>query len=77
MMTTISEEARESMMEIAVNAAGGGHDLTGFEPVEDQDGRPNGYEARCRKCNLTAWVDDSGMMYSLLADICPGGVTND
>ena len=44
----------------------------GSEPVTDHDGRPNGYQARCRRCNLTAWVDDSGMMYNLLAAVCPG-----
>ena len=65
-------KARESMLEIMVDAAYGDHDLGGFEPVDDYNGDPNGYEARCRRCNLTAWVDDSGLMYSLLADTCPG-----
>ena len=69
----VTAQARESLIEIAVNSAAGNHDLGGFELVEDHDGDPNGYEARCRKCNQTAWVDFSGMMYSLLADACPGG----
>lgn len=67
----VTAAAKESMLEIAVNAASGGHDLSGFGLVEDHDGQPNGYQARCRKCNLTAWVDFSGMMYNLLADECP------
>ena len=67
--------ANDSMLEIAVTAATAGHDLTGFEPVTDQDDNSNGYEARCRNCGQTAWVDFSGMMYSLLADTCPRGIT--
>ena len=63
--------ARESMLEIMVDAAFGDHDLASFKPVQDQDGRPNGYQAKCRRCNITAWVDDSGMMYSLLTAMCP------
>ncbi len=47
----------------------GGHDLGPFEPVEVLTG---GYEARCRSCNQSAWVWDSGLMYSLLGDSCPG-----
>ena len=65
--------ANDSMLQIAINAAAAGHDLTGFQPVQDEDDNPNGYEARCRLCSMTAWVDDSGMMYSLLADTCPNG----
>ncbi len=65
----------ESMREHAINAAGSGHDLTGFDLVQDQDGRPNGYEVRCRRCNLSAWVGDLVMMYSLLAAACPWAVT--
>lgn len=40
----LTPAAREAMLEFAVNAAGGGHDMTGFEPVDDQDGRPNGFD---------------------------------
>ena len=65
-------KAREAMLEVMVNVAGGGHDLTGFDPIQDQDRDPNGYEARCRRCNLTAWVGDGGSIYSLLAAECPG-----
>ncbi len=67
----VTAPAKESMLEIAVDAAAGGHDLGGFGLVVDHDGNPNGYQARCRKCKLTAWVDFSGAMYNLLADRCP------
>ena len=62
--------ANESMLEIAVNAAAAGHDLSGFEPVQDGDAKPNGYQAKCRKCGQTAWVGDSGLIYSLLDSEC-------
>ena len=67
-MTT--KEAKQSILEIQVNAALSGHDLGPFEPVEVLTG---GYEARCRNCNQSAWVGDSGLMYSLLSESCPGG----
>ena len=60
--------ANESMLEIAVNAAAAGHDLGGFDPVDDADGRPAGYQARCRGCGRTAWVGENGLTYSLLED---------
>jgi hypothetical protein len=56
---------RESILELQVNAALAGHDLGPFERVE------NGYQARCRRCGRTAWVGESALMYSLLADNCP------
>ena len=49
--------AYESMLEIAVNAAAGGHNLTGFEAVEGPDG---GHQAECRRCGMTAWVGGDG-----------------
>ena len=67
---TNKNAANESMLEIAVNAAAAGHDLSGFRPVNATEGLPNGYEARCRKCGRTAWVGEGGLMYSLLDDIC-------
>ena len=63
----VESELRESLLKIQVNAALSGHDLGPFEPVEVLTG---GYEARCRKCNQSAWVGDSGLMYSLLAEEC-------
>lgn len=71
-MPANTAEVRESMLEIAVNAAAAGHDLTGFEPVQDADGEPNGYQAHCNLCSMSAWVGDNGLHYSLLADVCPG-----
>ena len=62
--------ANDSMLEVAVNAAAAGHDLTGFEKVDAAVGLPDGYEARCRKCGKTAWVGDDGLMYSLLEERC-------
>jgi len=64
----LSKDAKESILSIQVNAALAGHDLGPFEPVEVLTG---GYEARCRNCNQSAWVGDSGLMYSLLDDSCP------
>ena len=58
---------RESMMSIAAGAALAGHDLGGFEAVDD------GHQAECRRCGMTAWVGDNGLTYSLLDDVCPGG----
>jgi hypothetical protein len=68
-MTT--KEAKESILEVQVNAALAGHDLTGFEPVDTTAG---GYQAACRRCGKTVWVGDSGLMYSLLWDGCEGGI---
>ena len=61
-----------SMLEIAVNAAAGGHDLGGFETVGNAGGTINGYQAKCRLCGMTTWVGDNGLRNSLLDDICPG-----
>ena len=62
--------AKESMLETAVNAAAAGHDLTAFEPVEDANGNANGYQARCRRCDMTNWVGERGERLSLLEDRC-------
>ena len=64
------KDANEAMLEIAVNAAGDGHDLGGFVKVDVSMGMPVGYEARCRRCKRTAWVGEDGLMYSLLGDEC-------
>ena len=63
---TDRSSANEAMLEIAVNSSAAGHDLSGFEPVEDADGRHTGYQARCRNCGQTAWVGTNGLVYSLL-----------
>lgn len=59
----------EAQLEIMVGAALDGHDLTGFEPL-DQIGE--GYQARCRNCDKTVWVGDNGLVYSMLGDECGG-----
>lgn len=65
-MTTA--EAKESILEIQVNAALAGHDLGPFELVESFEG--SGYEARCRRRDQSAWVGESGLMYCLLGERC-------
>jgi hypothetical protein len=52
--------AGDTMLQIAVNAAAGNHDLTAFEPVDDDDGRSNGHQAQCRRCGQSAWVGENG-----------------
>jgi hypothetical protein len=42
----VTAPAKETMLEIAVDAAAGGHDLSGFGLVLDHDGDPKGYQAR-------------------------------
>ena len=69
----ISQETHDSILEIQVNKALAGHDLGPFEPVDTFDGA--GYQAECRKCGLTAWVGESGLMYSLLDERCPKSKT--
>jgi len=68
-MTELTKDAKESILAIQVDAALAGHDLGPFEPVEVL---PGGYEARCRNCNQSAWVGDSGLMYSLLGRSAQG-----
>lgn len=53
-------------LEVMVNAALAGHDLSPFEPISS-----GGYLARCRRCHKTVWIDDKGLIYSLLPDHCP------
>lgn len=67
-----SGTVNDTMLEIAVNAAAAGHDLSGFESVDKVDGNSSGYQARCRNCSQTAWVAFSGLTYSLLDSTCNG-----
>ena len=60
--------ANEAMLEIAVNAALGEHDLSGFDVVDAAVGLPEGFEVRCRRCGRTAWVGEDGLMCSLPGD---------
>lgn len=61
----------EAIMEIQVNALLSGHDLSPFEPLSaDREGE---YQAACRRCGRTVWVQSTGLCYSLLQDeACPG-----
>lgn len=60
---------RESVLQTQVDAALRGHDLTGFEVVDER-----GFQAKCRKCAGTVWVGVSGLIYSLLAESCSDSV---
>lgn len=59
--------ANETRMEIMVNAAFNGHDLSEWQLTESEDG----WQATCRKCAGTIWVGKKGLQYSLLTDPCP------
>jgi hypothetical protein len=58
---------RESILQTQVDAALQGHDLTGYEVVDER-----GFQAKCRKCGGTVWVGVNGLIYSMLADSCSG-----
>ena len=60
---------RESILEGQVEAALQGHDLGPFQVLASTIG---GYEARCRLCQMTTWVGENGLRYSLLEEKCPG-----
>ena len=60
-----TNELKEVVLQAQVEAALQGHDLTPFEPVSER-----GFQATCRACGNSVWVDISGLMYSLLADDC-------
>ena len=62
-----NDQVRAAILEIQVNAALAGHDLGPFVEVDTISG---GYEVRCRKCGQSAWVGESGLMYSLLGYEC-------
>jgi hypothetical protein len=66
----MTKAANETMLQIAVNAAAGGHDLTGFEMAANSGGHQAGYRAQCRNCDQTVLVDFNGMIYSRLDDVC-------
>ena len=66
----MTKAANEAMLEVAVNAVAGGHDLTGFEMVANANRHESGYQARCRNCDQTVMIDFSGMIYSRLDDVC-------
>ncbi len=65
----ISQESKDTILEVQVEAALSGHDLGPFEPVDTITG---GYEARCRRGGKTVWVGENGLVYSLLGERCPG-----
>ena len=62
-----AHEVKQAVLAAQVEASFQGQDKGPFESVEVIKG---GDEARCRKCDQSAWVGDSGLMYSLLGDEC-------
>ena len=64
-----SQQLRESLLEAQAEAALGGHELEPFQAVDTISG---GYEARCKLCQMTTWVGENGLRYSLLEDRCKG-----
>ena len=61
-----NEQLREAHLEAMVEAALGGHELGHWEQVE------NGLQAACQLCEMTTWIGETGLRYSLLEDSCPG-----
>ena len=59
------------MLEAAIEAALGGHDLGEWLPVSVDSPAP-GWEAYCKPCGASVWVGRQGLQYSLFADTCPG-----
>lgn len=64
-----SQLLRESILQIQVDAALQGHDLTCYEVVDER-----GFQAKCRKCGGTVWVGVSGLIFSVLAESCSDSV---
>ena len=54
-----------TILQIQVNAQLSGHQLSTFDPIPDQPGK---YQATCLRCHKTVYVEQSGLMYSLLGD---------
>ncbi len=65
-LAPLVDDTRGAILHARVNAALSGHDLGPFDEVD------NGYQAACRLCGKTVWVGESGLMYSLLEDVCEG-----
>ena len=55
----ISQESKDTILEVQVEAALEGHDLGPFEPVDPDIG---GWQASCRKCRQSVWVGENGLM---------------
>ncbi len=63
----LANEARVkvALLEAAVEAVLGGHDLVPWVPTDD------GWQAACKACGQTTWIGHNGLRYSLLAETCP------
>ena len=61
---------KENVLAAQVEAALQGHDLGGFEQVQEEEYKL-GYEARCKKCGKSVYVNYK-VIHSILAPKCPG-----
>jgi len=59
-------QVKEALLDAAVEAALGGHELGEWTAVED------GWQATCLRCGRTTWVGETSVRYSLLDDSCGG-----
>ena len=64
-----TSDFKESVLAAQAEAALGGHELGPFQTADTITG---GYEATCTLCQMTTWIGDDGLRYSILADECPG-----
>ena len=55
----------EAILEAILEAALGGHQLGPWQRVDD------GWRAAYQRCQMTTWIGDKGLRYSLLDDSCP------
>ena len=69
MSSEAGRELAETRLEIMVEAALSGHDLTAFLPVGTESG---GFQAKCRRCGRSVWLSERGLVYSLLEEECAG-----
>ena len=60
-------DANDTRMQVMVNAAFNGHDLSEWLTTESDDG----WQSTCRLCEKAVWVGKNGLQYSSLENICP------
>jgi hypothetical protein len=63
---TKDQDLRDAILDAQAEAALGGHDVGPFETVEE------GYQATCRQCGESSWIDQDGLRHDTLDDSCPG-----
>ena len=65
---TAGDLLRLNLLDCQAAAALGGHDLAGWELIEENG--TTGHQAVCRLCGKTVYASHK-IIYSLLADTCP------